>query len=52
MGVEKANDTIMGGVKNEKSRFAKNTFLFLLVHELDIILGINMDRKNSLGKVC
>ena len=38
--------------KNEKSRFAKNTFLFLRVHELDIILGVNTDRKNRVGKVC
>ena len=37
--------------KNEKSRFAKNTFFFFLrVHELDIILGVNMDRKNRVGK--
>ena len=36
--------------KNEKSRFAKNTFLFLRVNELDIILGVNTDRKNRVGK--
>ena len=38
--------------KNEKSRFAKNTFLFQRVHELDIVLRVNTDRKNRLGKVC
>ena len=38
--------------KNEKLRFAKNIFLFLRVHELDIILRVNTDRKNRVGKVC
>ena len=38
--------------KNEKSRFEKNTFLFLRVRELDIVLGVNTDRKNHVGKVC
>ena len=47
VGVGEANDTIMGGV-----RFAKNTFLFLRVHELDIILGVNTDRKNRVEKMC
>ena len=38
--------------KNEKSRFAKNTFLFLRAHDLDIILGVITDRKNRVGQVC
>ena len=38
--------------KNEKSLFAKKTFLFLRVQELDIILGVNADRKNRVLKVC
>ena len=29
------------GQKNEKLRFAKNIFLFLRVHELEIVLGVN-----------
>ena len=39
--------------KNEKLRFAKITiFFFLRVHELDIVLGVNRDRKNLVEKVC
>ena len=38
--------------KNEKLRFAKITIFFLRVHELDIVLGVNTDRKNRVGKVC
>ena len=29
--------------KSEKLRFAKKTFLFLLFHEWDIVLGVNTD---------
>ena len=38
--------------KNEKLRFAKITIFCLRVHELDIVLGVNTDRKNRVGKVC
>ena len=38
--------------KNEKLRFAKITIFSLRVHELDIVLGVNTDRKNRVGKVC
>ena len=38
--------------KNEELRFAKITIFFLRVHELDIVLGVNTDRKNRVGKVC
>ena len=38
--------------KNEKSRFAKITIFFLRVHEWDIVLGVNTDQKNRVGKVC
>ena len=37
--------------KNEKL-FCKNNYFFLRVHKLDIVLGVNMDRKNRVGKVC
>ena len=30
----------------------KKTFLFLHVHKLDIVLGVNTDEKNHVGKVC
>ena len=29
--------------KNEKLRFAKNTFLFYRVHELEMVLEVNTD---------
>ena len=35
--------------KNEKLRFAKKFFLFLRVYELDIVLGVNTDRKNGMA---
>ena len=31
--------------KNGKLRLAKNNFLFYRVHELEMVLGVNMDRK-------
>ena len=43
------------GKKGQKIKilhFEKNTFLFLRVHELEIILGVNTDWKNRVGKVC
>ena len=38
--------------KIKKWNFAKKTFSFLRVYELDIVLGVNADRKNRMGKVC
>ena len=38
-------------IKNEKNAFCKKKLLFLRVHELGIVLGVNMDRKNHVGKV-
>ena len=35
-----------------KNRVLQKTLLFLRVLELDIILGVNTDRKNRVGKVC
>ena len=43
------------GKKEQKMKtrvLQKKTFLFLHVHELDIVLGVNTDRKNRVGKVC
>ena len=50
--LRRVQKNIKKGARNEKSRFAKNTFLFLGVHELDDILGVNTYRKNRVGKVC
>ena len=38
--------------KKWKMAFCKNNYLFLRVHELDIVLGVNTDRKTRVGKVC
>ena len=43
------------GKKEQKMKnciLEKKSFLFLHVHELDIILRVNTDRKNRVGKVC
>ena len=46
------NEEFKKGEKNEKLRFVKKKFLFLRIHELDIVLGVNTDQKNRVRKVC
>ena len=45
--------------KNEKLRFAKNSILFLRVHELEMVLGVNnlvfprlYQREKKIKKIC